>query len=830
VLVAPPCILLSTPCCLMASQGDQMSVEQCLMSAGLDAGLSHGLSAGLAVGAVSESKALTSSTSGDTHLSALSTETGLSGEHSSADHSTTPEPLQTPIEAAESTENDESDPRNTDLNYFHAKARFQQAITEGQFTKLKGLAECCRSDGKVELHSWCRLAGSKGSTVVVKRVVTARVSANLGKEGNERIACRGLSQRHAEDALNEIGVYCYLAEQQDLPQYILRMHAVFQAGSDVWLVLEHANAGDLFAIVQKLRREGSGLSLSQLMTWTWQLLQAVRYLHKHYIAHRDISMENVLLSDGTVRLMDFGQSVQTHSTRGTPLRYFNALGKPYYRPPECYTPTHKMVDVHVPKGARSGELAFVQTVSGDCMCEVLLPPSAVPGQVASAEPWGYAVPPVDIFACGVCIFIMATGMPPWRQANLNDSHFAWVHQCGISQLLKAWKKPMPPAADELLASMVQSAPAQRPSVERCLLHTWLEPMNGVPVTIHPAAVAASLEQQVSASSSSAGPSTTAETVPSTRNAMGCVPHVGPSVPALACIGRSGDPYQRDATVRGVAGPLPEVTHGSAGLGGVLAGDFYAMPDQLWRSIDDSLPKELTLERFSTAHAPPTAQSNCSCYFEPSTFHTSHKEPAKLGNRLIDFLTMAAGAVVTKVNTKKFTIKAEVDGDAGACMLKVRIIDEADGRHAIEFQRRSGESTALHKVFDDALKYFADALSCPSRPSKEKETGDDAESVANTSNSHPRITGTLAPQLSHLILASPSRFREQAGSKVLRRILSMPPPSTRLHEVVSKSATSEHMIGPTVSASNPAGSGLNAIRWRSKLNSKLHISLRFNSTV
>jgi len=27
-----------------------------------------------------------------------------------------------------------------------------------------------------------------------------------------------------------------LAKQNDLPQYILRMHTAFQAGSDVWLV------------------------------------------------------------------------------------------------------------------------------------------------------------------------------------------------------------------------------------------------------------------------------------------------------------------------------------------------------------------------------------------------------------------------------------------------------------------------------------------------------------------------------------------------------------------------------------------------------------------
>ena len=34
------------------------------------------------------------------------------------------------------------------------------------------------------------------------------------------------------------------------------------------------------------------------------------------ISHRDISLENVLLSGGDVRLMDFGQAVQTHLETG----------------------------------------------------------------------------------------------------------------------------------------------------------------------------------------------------------------------------------------------------------------------------------------------------------------------------------------------------------------------------------------------------------------------------------------------------------------------------------------------------------------------------------
>lgn len=360
------------------------------------------------------------------------------------------------------------DPCVTDLHHFHALVDAQDLVRAGTFTKIRVLADAIY--GKVYLYRWQRPeVDAPGETVVLKKLDTAKVERVRAQDPcDERVHFGGVG--NSEDALNEIGVLAFLTQQPAQCRYLLRMLGCFSDDTHTWLATEHCDGGELFAIAAS----GNQLEEAVVRRNVWQLLQAVMHLHRHGIAHRDISLENILVKDGDVRLMDFGQAVLL-SRNGTDLRYFRPPGKSYYRAPECYVPTRRSIMATCPATYVAGDVVQVQAAGG-YLCEVRFGGGAVPGMNSPAEPFGYKAAPCDTFACGVCLFILYTQLPPWRAAVLGDDLFAYVHNQGVARLLQAWKRPLlPPLAMELLCGLIRANPAERTTLEQAVASPWFAP-------------------------------------------------------------------------------------------------------------------------------------------------------------------------------------------------------------------------------------------------------------------------------------------------------------------------------------------------------------------
>jgi len=113
--------------------------------------------------------------------------------------------------------------------------------------------------------------------------------------------------------------------------HIVHCYDIFDDSKFLYLVLEFITGGDLFEKIQ----EQEIFSEKDASHITRQILEAINYLHKEGIVHRDIKIDNILCAEGKnlhVYIADFGLS-----------RFFNdneqletRVGSLCYTAPEIY--------------------------------------------------------------------------------------------------------------------------------------------------------------------------------------------------------------------------------------------------------------------------------------------------------------------------------------------------------------------------------------------------------------------------------------------------------------------------------------------------------------
>lgn len=136
--------------------------------------------------------------------------------------------------------------------------------------------------------------------------------------------------RDTENPWMDLGIVRYLSKKA-VP-FICEPMGIFMDSSWTYCVSSLATEGDLFCFVSKGVNSGHERE-KELQPFMVQIFSAMRWLHNRYIAHCDISMENILVTkevDGRyqVKLIDFSMAVPGQKVT------CGHRGKPSYQAPE----------------------------------------------------------------------------------------------------------------------------------------------------------------------------------------------------------------------------------------------------------------------------------------------------------------------------------------------------------------------------------------------------------------------------------------------------------------------------------------------------------------
>lgn len=110
---------------------------------------------------------------------------------------------------------------------------------------------------------------------------------------------------------------------------IIKLYDVYSTkDQNISLVLEHLPLGD----IEGLWKSKQSYTPADIKSWSNMLAQAVWWCHSHFILHRDIKGNNLLIAaDGTVKLADFGLA-RSFADPARPMTH--VVITRFYRPPE----------------------------------------------------------------------------------------------------------------------------------------------------------------------------------------------------------------------------------------------------------------------------------------------------------------------------------------------------------------------------------------------------------------------------------------------------------------------------------------------------------------
>lgn len=275
------------------------------------------------------------------------------------------------------------------------------------------------------------------------RIVYVRSNMHLAIKVYSIANIETLGQIH-EDPTQEFAALQFLGDYDGMGTgniNILGQIELMITPEEMYSVMRRFNGSDLWAYVRELELEEDILGEEKAKHIFKQLLHAVEYLHSFGMAHRDISLENILYDpeDHRAVLIDFGMCIVCTENPNTDpawnmvelTRTLFMAGKPRYLAPEM------------------NDLALLHQ--------------------------GFDPMLADIWMMGVVLQAMVTGQLPIRQAVDTDNDFQRITSDYMDYIATVgYDQVMSPDLQNFIQGILRRDPAERLTLTQMRDHEWLQ--------------------------------------------------------------------------------------------------------------------------------------------------------------------------------------------------------------------------------------------------------------------------------------------------------------------------------------------------------------------
>jgi male germ cell-associated kinase len=107
---------------------------------------------------------------------------------------------------------------------------------------------------------------------------------------------------------------------------IVKLKEVIRENDELHLVFDYMDVN----LYQLMKNRNKFFAETQIRNMMYQIMQSMSYIHKHGYFHRDMKPENLLVSNETVKLADFGLAREIRSTPP----FTDYVSTRWYRAPE----------------------------------------------------------------------------------------------------------------------------------------------------------------------------------------------------------------------------------------------------------------------------------------------------------------------------------------------------------------------------------------------------------------------------------------------------------------------------------------------------------------